>query len=109
MGTTPRQHTGGMNPAGVRRKPRRRTAIRDRHRAVFARRQAPCGICGAQIDYTLPWYDQNSFVVDHIVPLARGGSDTIDNKQAAHRSCNLSKGSRTDGGKIMRRSRTLAR
>lgn len=34
-------------------------------------------------------------VIDHILPLARGGGDTPDNVQAAHRICNESKGQRT--------------
>ena len=32
-----------------------------------------------------------AYVVDHVVPLARGGADELDNKQAAHRSCNRAK------------------
>lgn len=66
----------------------RNTATRDRHRAQIRRTQAPCGICGGEIDYTLHWTNPLSFVVDHIVPLALGGPDDITNKQAAHRHCN---------------------
>jgi 5-methylcytosine-specific restriction endonuclease McrA len=30
--------------------------------------------------------------IDHIVPLAVGGSDRLDNLQPAHRMCNVEKG-----------------
>lgn len=69
----------------------RNTTTRDRHRAVIARDRPPCGICGREIDYTLPYLDPGEFVVDHIIPIAKGGTDTLDNKQAAHRACNRTK------------------
>lgn len=37
-----------------------------------------------------------SFVVDHIIPLSKGGADTLENKAAAHRKCNRIKSDRTD-------------
>ncbi|MGW4124755.1 HNH endonuclease [Nocardia sp. NPDC004711] len=73
----------------------RSTTTRDRHRAVIARGRPPCGICGNEIDYTLPHLDPGEFVVDHVTPLAKGGTDTLDNKQAAHRQCNRWKSDKT--------------
>ena len=73
----------------------RNTTIRDRHRQAIAADQPPCGICGQPIDYTLPHLDPACYVVDHIVPVAAGGPDTLDNKQAAHRACNRAKGAST--------------
>jgi 5-methylcytosine-specific restriction endonuclease McrA len=32
-----------------------------------------------------------SFEVDHIIPLARGGPDELENKQPSHRDCNRRK------------------
>lgn len=75
----------------------RNTATRDRHRAIIRRRQEPCGICHSPIDYELPYLHPYSFVVDHIVPLNRGGLDVIENKQAACRSCNRSKSDKLEG------------
>lgn len=51
-----------------------------------------CGICGKGIDLALPHTHRWSYTLDHIVPIARGGSpfDTA-NLQPAHRSCNSSK------------------
>ena len=74
----------------------RSTAVRDRHRRAIARTKPPCGICEREIDYTLPHMDPMEYVVDHIEPLAKGGSDTLDNKQAAHRLCNLQKYDKSD-------------
>lgn len=69
----------------------RNTTIRDQHRAAIKRERPPCGICEGEIDYTLPYLDPMSYVVDHIVPVAKGGLDVLENKQAAHRSCNQTK------------------
>ena len=78
---------------------RRSTTTRDRHRALIRRGEPPCGICGQPIDYELPYLDAGEFVVDHIVPLNKGGTDSIDNKQAAHRACNRDKSDTVaDGG-----------
>ena len=83
----------------------RNTAVRDRHR-IAIRRGHPncgsehhdcaakfpeCGICGEPIDYELPYLDPWEFVVDHVIPLIRGGPDELPNKQAAHRCCNRDK------------------
>lgn len=88
---------------------KRSTTIRDRHRKAIAKGTPPCGICGDPIDYTLPYMDPMEFVVDHIVALNRGGSDTLANKQASHRRCNRAKSDRIDGGPILRRSGSLHR
>lgn len=85
----------------------RNTTVRDRHRRTIRQAKPLCGICGDLINYNLPYLDPGEFVVDHIVPLASGGTDTLSNKQAAHRRCNRLKSARTDGGPIIRRSGSL--
>ena len=85
----------------------RHTTTRNRHRRAIAAGQPPCGICGQPIDYDLAWPEARCFVVDHVVPLALGGPDTLANKQAAHRDCNRAKSDRIDGGPIIRRSGAL--
>src|SRR5690606_10654019 len=87
----------------------RSTTVRDRHRRIIAQSKPPCGICGGAIDYNLPYFHPESFVVDHMIPLKAGGKDTLDNKQAAHRACNRAKSDKIDGGPILRRSGSLRR
>jgi 5-methylcytosine-specific restriction endonuclease McrA len=69
----------------------RSTTTRDRDRAAIKRTKPPCGICQQPIDYTLKSPDPMSFEVDHVIALANGGADTLDNKQASHRKCNRDK------------------
>ena len=69
----------------------RSTTIRDQHRRIIRRNKPPCGICLQPIDYTLRSPDPGSFEVDHITAIINGGTDTLDNKQASHRSCNRAK------------------
>jgi 5-methylcytosine-specific restriction endonuclease McrA len=45
-----------------------------------------CALCGKDARDNDPW------VADHFIPRARGGPDTIDNLQPAHRSCNGRRG-----------------
>lgn len=73
----------------------RSTTTRDQHRRAIARAKPPCSLCGEPIDYTLPHTDPMSFVVDHVMPLNKGGADTLENKAAAHRVCNRLKSDKT--------------
>ena len=87
----------------------RSTAARVRDRATIRRTGAGCALCGRPIDYTLPHLDPMAYVVDHIVPLQKGGTDDLANKQAAHRSCNRAKGIHLDNGAALKRSGSLNR
>lgn len=84
----------------------RSTTVRDRHRKQIARDRPPCALCGEPIDYELRYPHERSYVVDHIVPLHTGGTDTLDNKQPAHRACNSAKGARAVAP-VMKRSGAL--
>ena len=86
----------------------RNTKQRDRDRATIRKTGAACHICGKAIDYSLPHTDPRSFVVDHVIPLAKGGADTLANKKAAHRDCNSTKRARLVAP-IVRRSGSLTR
>ena len=75
-------------------RPTRNTTTRDKHRSYLRRTKPPCALCNEPIDYSLHYRNPMAYVVDHIIPIARGGEDHLDNIQAAHRSCNESKGAR---------------
>ena len=85
----------------------RNTTIRDNHRRIIARGKPACWICGKPIDYTLRHPDPQAYVVDHKIPIATGGTDTLDNKAAAHRACNRAKSDRPFAN-IIKRSGVLA-
>jgi hypothetical protein len=74
------------NTRGTRRQKRLATDLR--------RRRHPCCICRQPIDYTLEWPDPRSFSVEHVrswhdYPALREDPTNLD---AAHLSCNTSKG-----------------
>ena len=55
-----------------------------------------CYLCGLGIDFTAPrktgiegW--ENGLHIDHLVPLAKGGVDTLENVRPTHGLCNLRK------------------
>lgn len=76
----------------------RNSAQRDRDRARIRAAKPNCHICGKQIMWDADWLDPLSFVVDHVIPLAKGGQDALANKKAAHRrqprECNSKKRAR---------------
>lgn len=59
--------------------------------ALVLRDEGRCGICGEDL-YPIP--GRVCFDVDHIVPLALGGSHEMANVQLSHPACNRSKGGR---------------
>jgi 5-methylcytosine-specific restriction endonuclease McrA len=77
-----------------------------RFRSAIARSKPACKICGRVIDYSLPHTDPKSFVIDHVIPLHKGGADELHNIQAAHRDCNSKKRARIVAP-IIRRSGSL--
>jgi 5-methylcytosine-specific restriction endonuclease McrA len=54
-----------------------------------------CHICELPIDHSLPRTSKQGLTVDHVIPLSRGGVDTIDNLRPAHWSCNMRKSNKT--------------
>lgn len=53
-----------------------------------------CHLCGDPIDPALKHPDPMSASVDHLIPLSRGGSHSVQNVRPAHLTCNLRKGVR---------------
>jgi 5-methylcytosine-specific restriction endonuclease McrA len=84
----------------------RNTAQQSKDRARIRASRPACHICGEPIDYDLQWPHPRCFVVDHIIPLKRGGADNLTNKAAAHAECNSKKRARLVAP-IVRRSGSL--
>jgi 5-methylcytosine-specific restriction endonuclease McrA len=53
-----------------------------------------CGLCGRMVPMKLWVPDSDAPTIDHILPIARGGQDTLDNVQLAHFLCNSTKSDR---------------
>lgn len=61
-------------------------------RAEIAERDAwRCGICGGRVSKARKHPDPLAPSIDHVVPLAAGGTNDSTNLQLAHLRCNLSK------------------
>lgn len=68
-------------------------AISNALRALVAQQAGHrCGYCLTRQEY-VPW----SLEIEHIVPVAKGGSNEVENLWLACRSCNSFKGVQTEG------------
>ena len=66
---------------------------------VLERYGTDCHICGKPIDLKAPralrfkgW--EHGLHLDHVIPISKGGPDTIENVRPAHGLCNMSKGAK---------------
>lgn len=59
---------------------------------IYTRDDRICQICLQTIDSSLQWPDPQSFSIDHIIPISKGGTHTYANVQSAHLLCNIKKG-----------------
>ena len=84
----------------------RNTMTRDRHRNTLAKGHPPCYLCGKDLifDPNCPREHPDRYVVDHIVPLDKGGSDTLDNKAPCCYACNSFKSNKVLLGYDTRRT-----
>ena len=59
----------------------------ERNKKVILATQDVCGICGRPVDKSLKFPHPLSPVIDHIIPIAKGGHPSdLSNLQLAHRS-----------------------
>jgi len=63
---------------------------------IYDRDAWRCGVCGKRVDKALTYPHLMSASLDHIVPLAHGGTHTKANVQLAHFICNSTKSDRLD-------------
>ena len=61
-----------------------------------------CHICGLKIDFNAPrkvgiknW--EFGLQIDHVIPIVKGGPDTLNNVRPAHGLCNIKKKDKTEG------------
>lgn len=70
------------------------------YREVWLRSKGRCALCGKKIERQLQWPHPQSFSIDHVIPVAHGGTDDISNVQAAHLRCNIAKQARPCGSQL---------
>lgn len=64
----------------------------EKNKKVILKTRNVCGICGKPVDKSLKYPHPLSPVIDHIIPVAKGGHPSdIDNLQLAHWQCNRQK------------------
>lgn len=56
-----------------------------------------CRLCGLPIDIRKHGNRPDAVSIDHILPVSRGGTNTLDNLQLAHLACNHARGNELDG------------
>jgi len=53
-----------------------------------------CHLCDVEIDLSLARNSRFGATIDHVVPVSKGGADTLENMRLAHWICNIKKGNR---------------
>lgn len=63
---------------------------------IFERDEWTCQLCLRPIDRSAVWPDKGSPVIDHVLPISKGGAHVKENIQTAHAHCNAVKSNRTE-------------
>lgn len=65
------------------------------HDEVAQRDGFICYLCETAVDMSLPRTSRYGATLDHVIPLNKGGADTLDNVRLAHWICNIRKSDKT--------------
>jgi 5-methylcytosine-specific restriction endonuclease McrA len=58
---------------------------------VLAKYGTDCYLCQEPIDLNIPRTEPKGLNIEHVIPIVKGGPDTLENVRPSHRNCNLSK------------------
>jgi 5-methylcytosine-specific restriction endonuclease McrA len=64
--------------------------------AIIERDGNVCHICNSEINLSLARNSRFGATIDHVIPVSKGGADTLENMRLAHWICNIKKGNRLD-------------
>lgn len=71
----------------------------DKNKKRILKTQNTCGICGKPVDKKIKYPEPLSPVIDHIIPINKGGHPSdINNMQLAHFYCNRQKSDKLFAG-----------
>lgn len=82
---------GSLRPVPNKRD---RSSSWNRKRDRIIRENNYCFICGDVVDKDLPGNDPMGPSIDHLIPVAKGGTDDPENLYLAHLLCNKSRGTK---------------
>jgi len=78
--------------------PRKSLTAKQRHK-MFIDRSGKCCVCGGKVDGV-----KDRWIDEHLVPLADGGTNDLDNRGIAHETCARSKTSKEATDRAKHRS-----
>lgn len=83
--------------------------IYDRNKKKILATQDVCGICGRPVDKSLKYPHPLAPVIDHIIPVAKGGHPSdITNLQLAHWTCNRQKSDKMIDRSVVKEDITIS-
>lgn len=88
------QRKARRHAPGEHERRRRADKVKRLRPLVIARWGMRCYLCGGAIERGPETVHPGALTLDHVVPIAQGGRDEIDNLRPAHRACNEDKGER---------------
>lgn len=67
------------------------------HESIAERDGYRCYLCGDDVDMSLPRTSRFGATLDHVIPISKGGADSMDNLRLTHWICNVKKSDKIVG------------